>query len=256
MSKLYLPLFILLFLAAAAGCSRNVDGTWKAPLVYRIDIQQGNVIDQDMLNRLKPGMDKEKVKFIMGTPLIMDPFHSNRWDYVYSMEPGEGERKQRRVTLYFRDDKLAYVDGDISVNPGLKREDNIANKERAVVVPLEEHKEGFFDSMFSKDDKEKENKEEEAAGEPANLQEGTADTAVEPEPSAGSIVEKGPEPDKSSAQETASAENTKPEQDKNLFRRFWERMTSGADDSTIDEGVESERDRRDAEVLEKAGGEL
>ncbi|HKK16561.1 MAG TPA: outer membrane protein assembly factor BamE [Gammaproteobacteria bacterium] len=249
----FLPLIILLILGSSYGCSRNVDGSWKAPLVYRIDIQQGNVIDQEMLNRLQPGMDKEKVKFIMGTPLIMDPFHSNRWDYVYSMEPGGGERSQRRVTLYFRDDKLDYVDGDISVNPGLKKEDNIV-KDRAVVVPLEEHEDGFFDRMFSKDGKEK--AEDTLAEEPASIQDETANSADEEVPPASNVIGNETGERDSAAQETAGVEEAKPEQDKNLLRRFWDRMTSGADDSTIDEGVESERDRRDAEVLEKAGGEL
>lgn len=250
----YLSLFVLLLiLAGSHGCSRNVDGTWKAPLVYRIDIQQGNVIDQDMLNRLEPGMEKDKVKFIMGTPLIMDPFHSNRWDYVYSMEPGRGERSQRRITLYFRDDKLAYVDGDISVNPNLQKEDSIV-KERAVVVPLEEHEEGFFDRMFSKDKDKAEGTESALAEEPEIESEDTTE-AVDEAPPAGSVIGRESTKEKDAGSETTRAA-TVPEQDKNLFRRFWERMTSGADDSTIEEGVESERDRRDAEILEKAGGKL
>lgn len=250
----YLPLIFLLLILAVQGCSRNVDGSWKMPLVYRIDIQQGNVIDQEMLNRLEAGMDKEKVKFIMGTPLIMDPFHSNRWDYVYSMEPGGGERSQRRVTLYFRDDKLAYVDGDISVNPNLQKEDNIV-KERAVVVPLEEHEEGFFDRMFSKDEDKTDGTESALAEEPETGSEDAAEAGDDDTQPSESVVTRESAKDKETGRETTSAA-TSPEQNKNLFRRFWERMTSGADDSTIEEGVESERDRRDAEILEKAGGEL
>ena len=57
-----------------AACSRSFDGGYNVPLLYKIDIQQGNVIEQDMINKLKPGMDKNQVKFIMGTPVIVDPF--------------------------------------------------------------------------------------------------------------------------------------------------------------------------------------
>ena len=82
-----IPLLLILLLCATA-CARNNYGTWKAPLVYRMDIQQGNMVDQEMLDRLKPGMTKKDVKFILGTPLLIDPFHADRWDYVYSFEIG------------------------------------------------------------------------------------------------------------------------------------------------------------------------
>ena len=86
----------------------------KIPLVYRPDIQQGNVIEQSMIDKLEPGMTKAKVKFIMGTPLLVDPFHSNRWEYIYSIEPGGGARAQRHVALFFKDDKLTHVEGNIT----------------------------------------------------------------------------------------------------------------------------------------------
>jgi outer membrane protein assembly factor BamE len=145
----HIPILVLILLSVSA-CARHADGTWKAPLVYRIDVQQGNVVDQEMINKLQPGMDKKQVKFIMGTPLITDPFHSDRWDYVYSMEPGKSERQQRRVTLYFKSEKLAYIDGDIKVTafPSIETD---KNKDRVVDVPLKESKEGFFSRMIDKD---------------------------------------------------------------------------------------------------------
>ena len=79
---------ILLVLFATTACTRSFDGGYNMPLLYKIDVQQGNVIEQEMLDKLQPGMDKGQVKFIMGTPVIVDPFHSERWEYIYSYQEG------------------------------------------------------------------------------------------------------------------------------------------------------------------------
>ena len=84
------------------------------PGVYRIDIQQGNVVEQQMLDRLEIGMERSKVRFIMGTPLLADPFNQERWDYVYRLRGGSGEEVSQRVSLYFADDRLARVEGDLA----------------------------------------------------------------------------------------------------------------------------------------------
>jgi outer membrane protein assembly factor BamE len=81
-------------------------------LVYRIDIQQGTVVTQEMAAQLHPGMTREQVRFVMGTPAVIDPFHSNRWEYTYRMSPGRGDPVERRFTVYFESDKLARFDGD------------------------------------------------------------------------------------------------------------------------------------------------
>jgi outer membrane protein assembly factor BamE len=97
-----LPVLLLLQLA---GCG------WLAP--YRIDIQQGNFVSQEMVAQLKRGMTKEQVRFVLGTPLVTDIFHADRWDYVYLLDrPGE-PRVQRRLAVFFADDKLARLDGDV-----------------------------------------------------------------------------------------------------------------------------------------------
>ena len=88
-AKLMLTGLTFLGIAALAGCS--------FPGVYKIDIQQGNVVTQDMIDQLRPGMTQRQVRFIMGNPLVADTFHPNRWDYIYSMQPGGGERQQERV---------------------------------------------------------------------------------------------------------------------------------------------------------------
>lgn len=88
-----------------AGCG------WLAP--YRIDIQQGNFVSQEMVSKLRPGMSKEQVRFILGTPLVTDIFHADRWDYVYSFKrPGQAPER-RRLAVFFEDDRLARLDGDV-----------------------------------------------------------------------------------------------------------------------------------------------
>lgn len=82
--------------------------------IYKIDVQQGNVVTQEMLDQLIIGMPMPKVRFIMGTPLIVDVFHQQRWDYLYSFQAGYGEREQRHMSLFFENGKLARVDGDIA----------------------------------------------------------------------------------------------------------------------------------------------
>jgi len=78
-TKLLLTSFTFVGLLALAGCS--------FPGVYKIDIQQGNVVTQDMIDQLRPGMTRRQVRFIMGNPLLTDTFHADRWDYLYSIQP-------------------------------------------------------------------------------------------------------------------------------------------------------------------------
>jgi len=88
------------------------------PGVYRIDIPQGNIITQEMVDQLRPGLNKRQVTFILGTPLIRDTFDQDRWDYLYSYQPGGGERVQERLTVYFDDNgELTHFDGDFQQTP-------------------------------------------------------------------------------------------------------------------------------------------
>jgi outer membrane protein assembly factor BamE len=84
---------------------------------YRIDIQQGNVVTQEMVSRLKPGMTKSQVRFALGSPLITDVFHPERWDYVYLMQRPGKPAEQRRIVVVFEGDGLKRVDGDVVVGP-------------------------------------------------------------------------------------------------------------------------------------------
>jgi outer membrane protein assembly factor BamE len=140
MKKLLIYTFSLIILGTA-GCSKD-----KIPGVYRIDIQQGNDVTQDMLNKLEPGMTKNQVAYVMGTPLIIDTFHPDRWDYVYTFSPGNGQREQRRITAYFVEDRLSYIDGDLNVVP----KEDLPEVDRTgsnVVVPLTKPSEGLIDDL-------------------------------------------------------------------------------------------------------------
>ena len=103
-------------LTVLVGCS--------FPGVHKIDIQQGNVITQDMIDQLRPGMTTRQVRFIMGTPLITDTFHSDRWDYLYSIQTAGGTRRQERISLMFDDNQqLLGLAGDFL--PGISRDQAI-----------------------------------------------------------------------------------------------------------------------------------
>lgn len=109
MSRTLTRLAILLCIMGLAGCSVP---RLQFPGVYKIDIQQGNIITQEMVDQLRPGMTKRQVIFVMGTPLVRDPFNQDRWDYVYSYQPGGGVRGQERITMFFEDDLLTSFSGD------------------------------------------------------------------------------------------------------------------------------------------------
>ena len=140
---------IVITALVASGCTKSYDGGYNMPLLYKIDIQQGNVIEQEMLDKLQPGMSKEQVQFIMGTPVIVDPFHNERWDYIYSYQKGGGVREQRRITLHFEDDKLKRVSGDVEAGTGRRSDTGIVTGEDTVVVPKSSKEEkGFFGRMW------------------------------------------------------------------------------------------------------------
>jgi len=141
MKNLPIYTFIVLVLLLS-GCSKD-----KIPGVYRIDIQQGNDLTQDMINQLKPEMTKKQVAYVMGTPLLIDTFHPDRWDYIYSYHPGNGKREQRRITLFFTDDQLHHIEGDTHT---LAREDRVKTErvDTDVIVPLTEKETGLIQSIF------------------------------------------------------------------------------------------------------------
>lgn len=80
---------------------------------FRIDARQGNYVTQEMLSQLAPGMTREQVRFILGSPLLVDVFHADRWDYVYRLSAGYAEPQQRAISVFFVDGKLSRVGGDV-----------------------------------------------------------------------------------------------------------------------------------------------
>jgi outer membrane protein assembly factor BamE len=102
-----------LLLATTVALGVSACGITQKLRPYSIDIRQGNYVTQEMAAQLTPGMTQEQVRFVMGSPLLVDPFHANRWDYVYSYAPGGKTTETRRVTLLFKDSKLSSVEGDV-----------------------------------------------------------------------------------------------------------------------------------------------
>lgn len=80
------------------------------PWVYRLDIEQGNIVEDDQLAQVKIGMTTSQVRYLLGTPMVQDTFHKNRWDYFYSVRTGDGLLERRLLTLHFADDKLTRID--------------------------------------------------------------------------------------------------------------------------------------------------
>jgi outer membrane protein assembly factor BamE len=135
LSKTLWALVTLIAFASLSACAG------KLPLVYRVPVQQGNVITVEMLQQLELGMDKRKVTFILGTPLIIDAFHQNRWDYFYSYEPSNARRVQQQASLYFENDRLARIDA--SIDSKIDFHTVTEASENVLVVPRKK-KGGFF----------------------------------------------------------------------------------------------------------------
>lgn len=87
-----------------AGCS------FLPHILYRIDVQQGNVVTDEMVEKLKPGMTRSQVRFVMGSPLIVDTFRDNRWDYVYIFRKHGDLTEQKRLTIFFEGDELVSIE--------------------------------------------------------------------------------------------------------------------------------------------------
>ncbi len=159
-------LFILFIIAGSTlivGCGSSV------PVVkpFKMDIQQGNVVTSKMLLQLRPGMTKSQVKFIMGTPLINDSFHTNRWDYFYQMRRAGKVIEQRRVILDFENELLARVRGDVvpQGTPGAETGVTLSSEPSAIKKPVA--KEGLLENLkFWKSNQEP---EAEPAAKPADI---------------------------------------------------------------------------------------
>jgi len=105
MSRLIISLFACVCMSACSVADLR--------LVHRIDVQQGNVITQEVVNQLKPGMTRRQVQYLAGSPMVVDVFHQDRWDYVYRHTEGHGETVTEHITLHFENDALARISGTL-----------------------------------------------------------------------------------------------------------------------------------------------
>lgn len=108
MQKHYSLLIILLAAVLVTGCSK-----FRFPGVYRIDIPQGNFTTADMLKQLKPGMSPEQVTYVMGEPILIDPFTENTWFYPMIYQPGRGEKTEQRIVVYFENGYYTHYEGEV-----------------------------------------------------------------------------------------------------------------------------------------------
>lgn len=231
-----LLIFSLLIFSA---CSKIEDGSVKPPLVYRIDIQQGNVVDQDMVSKLKVGMDMKQVRFIMGTPLLIDPFHKERWDYVYTYQEGTGRRQQRHITLFFEEEKLAFIRGDIKVSHiPTKRDDT--NTEKSVVVPANAGDKTLLERWLIDKDTEtefnpEESSEDTPAPEPPATQTSRQEPVEEEAETSVTAVEEVPADTETAESVTVAeeipADAETAEDEPGFFGSLWDRLSSDDEDA-------------------------
>ncbi len=108
MSILRKVILIAALLTIASGC------------VFRANISQGNLIEQDDLDQIEVGMTRNQIRFLLGTPMIDDPFHKNRWDYIYYLKVGRKDTVAKRwVSVLFSDDKVSEINKDLELAPDL-----------------------------------------------------------------------------------------------------------------------------------------
>ncbi|WP_295404848.1 outer membrane protein assembly factor BamE [uncultured Thiocystis sp.] len=143
------PMIGCLVLLAASGCARDrkpeetrASLLEDLPFVYKMTVQQGNILTEEMVDSLELGMTRRQVSFLLGTPLLADFFHGDRWDYAYTIQRGHQPMEKRFLTLYFQDDALARIEGDI--RPDAKRGESREAKEIVVSVPDYQERKGLL----------------------------------------------------------------------------------------------------------------
>lgn len=97
-----------------AGCS--FDSLVGVVSPYRIDVRQGNYVNQEMVSQLRRGMTRDQVRYVLGTPLVVGMFREDRWDYVYRYRPGHEDAQQRVISLFFDGDVLDRLEGDVEAS--------------------------------------------------------------------------------------------------------------------------------------------
>jgi len=130
------------FVLIVTACSKMIPH-------YKPDIEQGNVLTKEVVNRIRPGMHRRQVKYILGTPVIADSFHKNRWDYVYTFKKG-GKKKieTKTLSLFFRNHKVVRIEG--SIKPEFSDTPIKSQASRVVTVDSKKKKKGIFKKALNK----------------------------------------------------------------------------------------------------------
>ena len=97
-----------LFIALTSGCSTI--GSLSFPAVHKIEVQQGNLITDEMVDLLRPGLTQRQVQYVMGTPLVIDTFNPNHWDYVYQYRFSDGAIEERKLRVIFDQGRVVSID--------------------------------------------------------------------------------------------------------------------------------------------------
>jgi len=121
--RILIPMIASLCLLSGCGIS-NI----KIPKLYKVAIQQGNVITQDMVDKLKPGMTRRQVAFVMGEPVIQDPFDDTKWVYLYSIDvPGVFSQESRLILFFDENDLLTVISGDYAPSDATAEQEEAAD---------------------------------------------------------------------------------------------------------------------------------
>ncbi|SDX82954.1 outer membrane protein assembly factor BamE [Allochromatium warmingii] len=146
---LSLPIVGVLVVSALTGCTRETKPEAASnslletvPFVYKMTIQQGNILTEAMIDALELGMNKRQVNFLLGTPPLVSFFHADRWDYTYTIQRGHQPMEQRDLTLHFKDDLLVRIEG--TQRPDPKRAAARASEQILLDVPDYEAREGLI----------------------------------------------------------------------------------------------------------------
>ncbi|MGE5152804.1 MAG: outer membrane protein assembly factor BamE [Bdellovibrio bacteriovorus] len=136
-----IPLPAVLVLGGCAGEEKPDEyqrsSLERLPFVYKMTVQQGNILTEEMVDQLQLGMTKRQVRYLLGTPLLTDFFNTDRWDYTYTIRRGHQEMEIKTLTLHFEDDALARIEGDLRPNPNRAA----AREPKEIVVSVPDHKE-------------------------------------------------------------------------------------------------------------------
>ena len=153
MRKLLIILLLLILNSFLVACSTTknlnnqmLEAADNLPGVYKIDVRQGNLVTQEMVDQLRPGMDQRQVKFILGTPLLVDPFHKNRWDYFYDLKKAGKQNTKERVTVIFDDNRLISLKGNFK--PSNEFKPMTINTEVVDVPKRKVGEKGIMDSIL------------------------------------------------------------------------------------------------------------